>query len=79
LCFEKFYDSSRSLTAVLKNLPIIDSLNYGNKLLTNPKDIALAFNNHYSNIIASMDVKQTGAMLYYTYITPTETSSLRWK
>jgi hypothetical protein len=41
-----------------KHTDIIDSMKCGNILLNNPKDIANAFNNYYSNITSNLDIKQ---------------------
>ena len=57
----------------------IDSLNCGNTLLKNPKDIAHAFNSHYSNTtIVCISNTITWVMLCYIYIIPTSPPSLRW-
>ena len=44
---------------------IIDSLNCGHTLLKNPKDIAHAFNNHYSNTTASLGINPLALELFF--------------
>jgi hypothetical protein len=41
-----------------KHTDTIDSVKCGNILLNNPKDIANAFNNYYSNITSNLDINQ---------------------
>jgi hypothetical protein len=41
-----------------KYTDIIDRMKCGNVLLNNPKDIANAFNNYYTNITSSLNIKQ---------------------
>jgi len=47
----------RENSGVTPHLDIIDDLNCGNSILRNPKDIAHAFNNHFSNISISLGTK----------------------
>jgi hypothetical protein len=57
----------RDNSGITPHLDIIDSLNWGNILLKNPKDIAHAFNKHYSNISVSLGIKHINmgdALLY---------------
>jgi hypothetical protein len=49
----------RDNSGITPHLDIIDSLNCGKILLKNPKDIAHAFNKHYSNISVSLGIKHT--------------------
>ena len=57
----------RDNSGITPHPDIIDSLKCGNTLLKNPKDIAHAFNSHYSNTTASLGIKHNNkgnAMLY---------------
>ena len=48
----------RENSGVTPHLDIIDDLNCGNSILRNPKDIAHAFNNHFSNVSISLGTKR---------------------
>jgi hypothetical protein len=59
----------RDNSGITPHLNIIDSLNCGNILLRNPKDIAHAFNKHYSNISVSLGINHIamGDPLHYLH------------